>query len=79
MIGKLSGVSKIKGNEKEPGQWNKYEITLKGGDLTLLINGEKVNEATGLDIVPGTIGLQSEGGEIHFRTVQLSPLAAGRN
>ncbi len=75
MIGKLSGVSKIKGNENEPGQWNKYEITLKGGNLTLLINGEKVNEATGLDIVSGNIGLQSEGGEVHFRTVQLTPLA----
>ncbi len=74
MIGKLSGVSKIKGNEKEPGQWNKYEITLNGGDLTLIINGEKVNEASGLDIVAGNVGLQSEGGEIHFRTVQLTPL-----
>ena len=73
-IGKLSGVSKIKGNEKEPGQWNTYDITLKGGDLTLLINGEKVNEATGLDIVAGNIGLQSEGGEVHFRTVELTPL-----
>jgi len=74
MVGKLSGVSKIKGNEKEPGQWNRYEITLNKGDLTLLVNGEKVNEATGLDIVPGTIGLQSEGGEIHFRTVELTRL-----
>jgi len=73
MIGQLSGVSKIKGNEKAPGEWNKYEITLKGGDLTLLVNGEKVNEATGLDIVAGKIGLQSEGGEIHFRTVRLIP------
>jgi len=73
-IGKLTGVSKIKGNENEPGQWNKYEITLNGGNLTLIINGEKVNEATGLDIVPGHIGLQSEGGEVHFRTVQLTAL-----
>jgi len=74
MIGKLTGVSKIKGNENEPGQWNKYDITLKDGDLTLLINGEKVNEANGLDIVSGNIGLQSEGGEVHFRTVKLMPL-----
>jgi len=73
MIGQLSGVSKIKGNEKAPGEWNKYEITLADGDLTLLVNGEKVNEATGLDIVAGKIGLQSEGGEIHFRTVRLIP------
>lgn len=72
--GKLSGVSKIKGNEKDPGEWNKYDITLKDGDLTLLINGEKVNEATGLDVVEGKIGLQSEGAEIHFRTVKLIPI-----
>lgn len=74
LTGKLTGVSKIKGNEKEPGQWNTYDITLKGGDLTLIVNGEKVNEAHGLDIIPGKIGLQSEGGEIHFRTVKLFPL-----
>jgi hypothetical protein len=74
MIGKLSGVKKSKGNEKEPGEWNRYDITLSGGDLSLMVNGEKVNEATGLDVVAGKIGLQSEGGEIHFRTVQLIPL-----
>ena len=74
MIGKLSGVSKIKGNEKEPGKWNKYDITLSGGDITVLVNGEKVNEASGCALVPGKIGLQSEGGEIHFRTVRLIPL-----
>ncbi len=74
MIGKLSGVTKIKGAEKEPGKWNKYDITLSDGDITVLVNGEKVNEATDLDVVPGKIGLQSEGGEIHFRTVRLIPL-----
>ena len=73
MIGKLSGVSKIKANEKEPGQWNKYDITFSNGDLTLIVNGEKVNEATGCGVVAGKIGLQSEGGEIHFRTVRLIP------
>ncbi len=74
MIGKLSGVTKIKGAEKEPGKWNEYDITLNGGDIAVLVNGEKVNEATDLDVVPGKIGLQSEGGEIHFRTVRLIPL-----
>jgi len=76
-VGKLSGVRKIKGNEKKPGQWNRYDITLNGGDLTVVINGEKVNEATGCDVVAGKIGLQSEGGEVHFRTVRLIPLDKG--
>ena len=74
IIGKLSGVSKIKGNEKAPGEWNKMDITLRGGDLTVAVNDEKVNEATGCDVVAGKIGLQSEGGEVHFRTVRLTPL-----
>jgi hypothetical protein len=73
-VGGMTGVRKIEGNEKEPGQWNKYEITLDGGKLTLLVNGKKVNEATDCDVLAGKIGLQSEGGEIHFRTVPLTPL-----
>jgi hypothetical protein len=74
LLGDFVGVGKIKGAEKPPGEWNKYEITFDGGDLTLLVNGQKVNEATGCDVVPGTIGFQSEGGEIHFRTIKLVPL-----
>ena len=69
--GHLRGLSKIEGNEKEPGQWNTYEITADGGQITLVVNGKEVNEATGCDVRPGKIGLQSEGGVIHFRTVKL--------
>ncbi len=74
-IGDFMGVAKIKGNEKEPGQWNTYEITFNKGDLTLKVNGEKVNECSGCDEVAGQIGLQSEGGEIQFRNVAITPLA----
>ena len=56
------------------GQWNRYEITLQGKKLSVAINGEKINEAWGLDDVAGPIGLQSEGAEIHFRKVELTPL-----
>jgi hypothetical protein len=38
------------------------------------VNGRKVNEASGATVRPGRIGLQSEGGEIHFRRVELVPL-----
>ncbi len=30
-------------------------------------------QAHGLDVIAGPIGLQSEGGEIHFRNIRLSP------
>ena len=74
LAGHLRALSKITGNEKEPGEWNRYEITANGGTITLIVNGKKVNQATGCDIRAGHIGLQSEGGEIHFRKVSLTPL-----
>ena len=74
LTGKLTGVSKIKDNENKPGEWNTYEIYMLKGNLTLYVNGEKVNEAHGLEEVAGKIGLQSEGGEIQFRTVKIISL-----
>jgi hypothetical protein len=68
-------LTRIEGNEKEPGEWNRYEITAEGERITVILNGKLVNEATGCDVRPGRIGLQSEGGVIHFRTVTLTPLS----
>ncbi len=71
--GDLTGVKKLTGAEKEPGEWNRYDITLKGDKVVLKVNGKKVNEAHGCDIRCGQIGFQSEGGEIHFRKITLKP------
>jgi hypothetical protein len=73
-LGDFAGLGQMKAAEKKPGKWNTYDITLDGGDLTVLINGEKVNEATDCDVVAGSIGLQSEGGEIHFRKIKVTEL-----
>jgi len=73
-LGRLKGVRKMKNAEKPAGEWNRYEITLQGDKLILMINGEKINEAKGLTVEAGAIGLQSEGGIIHFRTVELIPV-----
>ncbi len=73
-IGDFVGVSRIAGNEKKPGEWNQYAITVDEGELTVMLNGQLVNRATKCDDVAGKIGLQSEGGEIHFRTVKLIPI-----
>ncbi len=80
-LGDMSGVAKSEGAENPVGQWNRYEILLDGTRLEVSVNGRKVNEATVADVVPGAIGLQSEGGEVHFRKVELTSLdatAAGR-
>jgi len=70
----LQGVTKIRDAERPAGEWNEYVITLKGDELELVVNGVNVNHAHGLTVVPGAIGLQSEGGPIHFRTVKLTLL-----
>jgi len=73
-IGDFMGVGRAKDAEKKPGEWNKYDITYNKGNLTLKINGQDVNAATGCDVVAGYIGLQSEGGEIQFRNIKLTEL-----
>ena len=70
-LGTFKGIKGMKVAEKKPGEWNRYEIKLSGGELELKINGELVNRASGLDVLSGPIGLQSEGAEIHFRNIEL--------
>ncbi len=61
-------------NERPLGQWNHYEILLDQDSCVLKVNGEVLNVATGCEVLPGPIGLQSEGAEIHFRNIRLTPL-----
>lgn len=74
LVGDFVGISRKGGTESEPGEWNRYDITLEGTSLWVRMNGELVNEAVDCDQISGPIGLQSEGGEIHFRNVRLTPL-----
>ncbi len=72
--GDLTGVRKMEATEQEPGQWNSMEIELRAGTLRVRVNGRDVNSAEGCEITGGPVGLQSEGGEIHFRNVVIEPL-----
>lgn len=74
LFGELVGVSKMQGNEKTPGEWNEAEVTLDGGKLEVRVNGLLVNQATDCELVAGPIAVQSEGGEIHFRKIEITPL-----
>jgi hypothetical protein len=69
-------VYKIEGKpvEKPIGEWNQYEITCKGDTITLVVNGQKVNEGTGAEATKGKILLQSEGAPIVFRNVEIKSL-----
>lgn len=65
---------KFRDAEKLPGEWNRYDITLDEDHLVVKLNGELVNEAHGLEVVPGSFALQSEGGAIDFRNIRLTPI-----
>ncbi len=67
-------MDKDKAVEKPIGQWNKYEITCKDGTIELVVNGQKCNKGAHAERTKGKILLQSEGAEIHFRNVKLTPL-----
>jgi hypothetical protein len=58
--------------EKPIGEWNQYEITCKGGDITLKVNGRTVNQGKNGNLKSGRIGLQSEGSEIHFKDIEIA-------
>ena len=60
--------------EKPPGEWNTAKVRCEGDKVTVWINGTLMNEGTGLSVTKGAICLQAEGGEIHFRKVELTPV-----
>ncbi len=62
------------GSEKEPGQWNTYEIICLKDQLRCLVNGVLQNDGRWLTDTAGWICLQSEGGPIEFRNITVEPV-----
>ncbi len=73
-FGTLTNLKKTRDIEKPPGEWNTYEITAVGGTVTLVINAEQVNMASGCAQGAGRICLTSEGDEIHFRNITVTEI-----
>jgi hypothetical protein len=59
---------------KPAGDWNRYEITVRGDRIALAVNGAVVSEHAGAGLRRGYIGLEAEGYEITFRKLLLTPL-----
>lgn len=75
VAGDIRGVRKLSDAERPGGEWNRMEVVARGDNYKVSLNGNEINEATGVEVLAGPVGLQSEGGEIHFRRVSLTPLA----
>ena len=61
-------------SEKPTGEWETIVITVDHGSITVTVNGQPQNTATANESLAGRIGLQSEGGEMEFRKIELTPI-----
>ena len=68
-------VKKTNASSENPvGEWNRAKIYCKDGKITVFINGVYQNSGTRSMHKTGYIGLQSEGKDIQFRNVTVTPL-----
>ena len=69
---RAAGIPRVKA-DRPPGQWNRFEITLEGERLTVLLNGQTVIDGARLPGLParGPIGLQHHGDSVQFTNLFL--------
>jgi hypothetical protein len=60
--------------EKGVGKWNTLVVTMKGDTMTVRLNGVTMSRATDLGVTRGKLQIQSEGAEILFKKITLTPL-----
>lgn len=56
------------------GQWNTMEITARGRQIKVVLNGQTTAETSEARDNAGVIGLQYAGGTVKFRKLQIRPL-----
>jgi len=61
-------------NENPVGQWNTFVLVCSGGDVKFYVNGKLSNELTGCRPSSGSIGIQTEGGQIEVSKIYIEPL-----
>jgi hypothetical protein len=59
---------------KPAGEWNTFELTSRGKQVSLWVNGAETSVLSDCDQTRGYVGLEAEGWRIEFRNVKLRPL-----
>ena len=72
--GSIVYFAEVKDMQKAGGKWNTFEITAKGRQITVVLNGQKTVELHNGLFVEGPLGLQHGAGVIKFRKVAVKPL-----
>jgi hypothetical protein len=72
--GAITRIATIANMPKAGGRWNTYDITLKGPDLKVVLNGAETAHAQHDKLKSGPIALQWAAGVVKFRKVEIRPL-----
>jgi hypothetical protein len=72
--GAITRYAEVNPMPKAAGKWNTFEITMKGRQLTVMLNGQKTAELRNGMFQEGPIALQHGAGVIKFRKVAIKPL-----
>jgi alpha-L-fucosidase len=79
-VGALVGIEGANGPTppcvKPQGEWNLFELTVRGHEAALKVNGTEVWRTTALEDREGYIGLQAEKHKFQFREIRLAELPA---
>jgi hypothetical protein len=62
-------------SEKSVGEWNTMVIEAVGRSIRVWVNGDLVNDGSDATADRGRIALQSEGSEVEFRKLSLTPVS----
>lgn len=62
---------------KGKGEWNVYDVVCVDGVVKLSVNGKFVNGVSQASVKKGYLCLESEGAEIHFRSIRIMELPPG--
>jgi hypothetical protein len=72
--GAIVNFAKVDPMPKAGGKWNTFEITAKGSQLIVVLNGTKTVDIQDSKFAAGPFALQYGSGVVKFRKVQIKPL-----
>ena len=72
--GAIVNYAKVSPMPKAGGRWNTLEITAKGPQLSVVLNGTRTAEVQDSKHARGPLSIQYGAGVVKFRKVQIKPL-----
>lgn len=74
--GKLRNIKKLVNAENPAGEWNNIVVESLGNEVKVWLNNTLVNYGNECTTQKGKIALQSEGSEIEFKRVEITPITS---